>query len=623
MTRIERMSLSITAEAFNAKYLAPAEVANGFVYSTHFGTLAGEYHAVLIGPRGSGKTTLLKMLQPSALAAWTGEKADAFRTAVKYSGVFIASDISWSKQLNSLGYGKLSESNHRTLVLACFTTHVVHAVLETMAARANSQYTYRKVTLSGDQETFLARDLAIALRVKPEIPSLLAVRQALRNRLSDIRILANSCSLLSDEQCSEKLASLDYLHLDFLDICSNICTTFNEVVGEIEAKWSLLFDELETAPDWIVDQLFSALRTSDPRLYLKLAISPVSGTAYRALFKQNSGALGHDYQQIRLWYTDRAESKTFCKALWASLTQKHGLKVTAEEALGRSVFEPKDNRGVRRRSPYNSGEPWHKIFTSLERKDRSFSAFLKKKEIDLSASESMWAHKRDSVLRKAAPVAALRDFFLHKSTKGEVAPRQRKTLELYTGADSLFAITEGNPRWFIGLVSPLINFLVKTGERKVPSSEQAREIDAAADRLIALLKTIPVDHPYNLGDELPLDTLLEKIGERLHHELVGKNFGIDPAQSFLVDESVPAGTQALLASAVNRGAVMLVDESSSKAIVGEMLNANLRLSFLLAAKYGLLLRKGKTVRLSSLLPTPDRVSIGDSNGVSQLSLNMD
>jgi hypothetical protein len=616
------MSLSLSAEAFNAKYLGPAEVANGFVYSTHFETLAGDYHAVLIGPRGSGKTTLLKMLQPSALAAWNGSRATSFRAAVKYSGVFIASDISWSKQLNSLGYGRLSATNHRTLILACFTTHVINAVLETMASRADTKSTYRAVTLSSDQEALLARELAIALKVKPEILSLLAIRQSLRNRLSDIRVLANACSLMSADQCSERLAGKDYLHLDFLDICSNICSIFNEVVGEVGARWSLLFDELETAPDWIVDQLFSALRTSDPRIFLKLAISPVSGTAYQALFKPNGASLGQDFQQIRLWYTDRVESKAFCKALWTSLTQKHGLKITADEALGRSVFEPKDNRGVRRRSPYSPNEPWHNVFTSLARKDRSFSNFLKQKNIDLSAPESAWANTRDSVLRKAAPVAALRDFFLHESRKGVVTARHRKTLELYTGADSIFAVTEGNPRWFIGLVSPLINFLVRTQKRKVPNSEQAREIEAAADRLIALLRTIPVEHAGSRDEEMSLDALLELVGGRLHEELLQKNFGIDPVQSFSVDENISPKLQVLLASAVNRGAVMLVDESSSKAIVGEMVNSNLRLSFLLAAKYGLLLRKGKTVRLSNLLPRADR-SAGQGTKPGQLSLNMD
>lgn len=621
MTKFEQKGLAVTAEAFNAKYLGPAEVAHGFVYSTHFEQLAGDYHAVLIGPRGSGKTTLLKMLQPSALGAWDSPKANAFREGVKYSGVFIASDISWSKQLNSLGYGKLSEPNHRILVLACFTTHVIHAVLETMAARANSKDGYRGVSLEGDQEALLARELATALKVKPEIPSLLAVRQALRNRLSDIRILANSCSLISHEQCSERLAGLEYLHLDFLDICSNICTSFNEAVGEAGATWSLLFDELETAPDWIVDQLFSALRTSDPRLYLKLAISPVSATAYKALFKHDGASLGNDYQQIRLWYSDRSDSKAFCRALWSSLTKKHGLEVTAEDALGHSVFEPKENRGARKRSPYSPGEHWHKLFTSLEHKDRSFSSFLKEKGIDLSTPEDSWASKKDSVLRKAAPVAALRNFFLHESRKGEVDARKRKTLDLYAGAESIFAITEGNPRWFIGLASPLVNYLVRTGERRVPSSEQAKEIEAAADRLVALLKTIPVERSEVPGDEVPLDALLDEIGIRLHEELVEKKFSIDPAQSFIVDENISVRTQALLASAVNRGAVMLVDDSSSKAIVGDMLNSKLRLSFLLAAKNGLLLRRGKTVRLSSLIGS--RQGLPGQTATPQLSFDID
>lgn len=620
MTKNERTNTALNGEAFNAKYLAPTEIANGFVLSSHFEQLAGAYSAVLIGPRGSGKTTLLKMLQASALDAWKDPKAETFRESVKYSGVFIASDISWSKQLNSLGYGKLSPEIHKTFVLACFTTHVIHAVLETMASRMGSKFKYRAVSLTSDQEAHLSRELATTLKVKPEIPSLLAVRQALRNRLSEIRVLANSCSLLSHEQCVDRLASADFLHLDFLDICSNICASFNEAVGEPGARWSLLFDELETAPDWIIDQLFSALRTSDPRLYLKLAISPVSATAYRALFKHDGAALGHDYQQIRLWYSDRSDSKAFCRALWTSLTRKHNLTISAEDALGSSVFEPRDNRGVRRKSPYSPGEHWHTVFTTLARKDRSFSLFLKQKNIDLSTAEELWANKKDSVLRKAAPVAALRNFFLHRSAKGEVDSRKRKTLELYAGAESLFAITEGNPRWFISLASPLINALVKGEERRVSNSDQAREIEAAADRMIALLKTIPIEHSDIRGDDLPLDTLLEEIGNRLHAELVDKHFSIDPAQSFIVDEGISIRTQNLLASAVNRGAVMLVDESSTKAIVGDMVGSKLRLSFLLAAKYGLLLRKGKIVRLSGLLPD-NRTQ--DMRRGSQLSFNID
>jgi hypothetical protein len=105
--------------------------------------------------------------------------------------------------------------------------------------------------------------------------------------------------------------------------------------------------------------------------------------------------------------------------------------------------------------------------------------------------------------------------------------------------------------------------------------------------------------------------------------LIDGSFSIDPALTFIVDEKVSPQVQELLASAVNRGAVMLVDESSSKAIVGEMLNAKLRLSFLLGAKYGLLLRKGKSTRLSNLLPSKPKPVNHVRSESKQLSLDVD
>jgi energy-coupling factor transporter ATP-binding protein EcfA2 len=588
-------------EAFNAKYLGPEEVAKGFVYSNHFEEVSGPYHAVLVGPRGSGKTTLLKMLQPAALSEWKAPQADAFRERIKYSGVFISSDISWSKQLSALGYGKLSPEHHKILVLACFTTHVLHAVIETMLSRADKKTSYRSVRLDGATEQELAISIANSLKVKPEIATLLSVKQALRNRLSDIRTLANKGSLLDASGFSQTLASLDYLHLDFLDVSSNITSLFNDAFGEQRERWALLFDELETAPEWIVEQLFSAFRVSDPKLYLKLAISPVSPTALKTIVSAVGPDVGNDHRQVRLWYTDKVNSKAFCQNLWLSLTRKHGVNITAHEALGPSAFDPGDKRTAERKSPYSSGAPWHKLFTSLASKDRSFNAFLKAQSIDLKNAGEIHQHKRDTVLRKAAPVAAVREYFLHQARDGSISSRARKTSELYAGADSIFAITEGNPRWFIGVVSPLVAYMVKNNVDKVPRDVQAKEIDCAADRLIALLKTIPVkSHSFGRGPE-SLDVILNKIGTSLHDEIMLRNFTLDPKLSFTVDKDVPADIQDLIASGLNRGAVMLIEDTAARTIVGEMRDAKLRLSYLLAAKYGLPLRKGKTKMLSSIL----------------------
>jgi energy-coupling factor transporter ATP-binding protein EcfA2 len=590
-------------EAFNAKYLDPEEVAEGYIYSNHLEELSGPYHAVLVGPRGSGKTTLLKMLQPAALQAWKGASAKAIRGSVKYSGVFISSDISWSRQLSSLGYGKLSADTHRVLVLACFTTHVLHSVLESMIWRVGQSAHYRAAKLTSGAEQLLATQVMKSLRLTADIASLLAVKQALRGRLSEVRQMANRGTLMTDDDFRRVLADAPFLHLDFLDATSNITDLFNDAVGERGARWALLFDELETAPDWIVGQLFTAFRVSDPKIYLKLAISPVSATAYKTLMAEDGPAEVHDHRQIPLWYTDRIDAKGFCDALWESLTKKAGLSVTARDALGASVFEPTDRGEMKRRNPYAWDEHWGKIFASLREKDRSFAAFLRARDIDLERLADAKQHTRDAVLRKAAPVAAVRNFYLHEDRLGRVAARKRKTTSLFAGAESIFAISEGNPRWLIGLLTPLIAYMTSNQARRVPESVQAEEIEKAAERLLALLRTIPVPSGLAPREVLGLNAIVERIGSRLHDDLMERKFSIDPRLSFTVDRQTPAAVVEMLATGLNRGAVMLVSGIAARSVVGDMEGVTLRLSYLLAAKYGLPLRRGKSTNLSNLMNT--------------------
>lgn len=587
-------------EEFNAKYLDPEDVARNFVYSRHFQELSGAYHAVLVGPRGSGKTTLLKMLHPAALAVWRGRRADSFRRQISYSGVFIPSDISWSRQLTSLGYGRLSDNNHRILVLGCFTTHVLESVIETMIYRARHRRDHKLHLTSPDEEAIVTA-IANVLKLTPEIASLLSLKQSLRARLTNIRILANRGSLLAQGDFARELAGADYLHLDFLDAATNITGIFSEVTGNRKERWALLFDELENAPDWIVEQLIYAFRVSDPKLYLKLAISPVSQTAFTALTSSVGPALGHDHRMIRLWYSDRVEAREFCTALWNLVSRKAGLTLSPTEALGASAFEPLDGITAARSSPYAKGQRWIRVFQELASKDRTFAAFLRARHVDLSGDATVDQHKRDTVLRKAAPVAAVRNFYLHESETGFVSSRFRKTSKLYAGAFSIFAITEGNPRWFIGVVSPLISYLVTQEARIVPEEVQADEIDSAADRLIALVRSIPVNTAVGPESVRSLDEILDRIGRRLHSNLMADNFTLDPKLSFVVDRQVPPYVRDLLATGLNRGAVMLVEDNVASAIIGNVDGAVIRLSYLLAAKYGLPLRRGKVTNLSYLL----------------------
>lgn len=603
-------------EQFNAKYLDPEQVAAGYVYSPHLEALSGPYHAVLVGPRGSGKTTLLKMLQPAALDAWKSRRAESFRRKMDYSGVFIASDISWSRQLNALGYGLLAPEIHRTLVLSCFTTHVLQAVLETMILRTEPRAKYRAVSLHDAKAEALSRQLTEVLKLSTPIASLLSVKQALRSRLSTLRLLANRGSLEDPVAFRLELARTEWLHLDFLDACSNVTSLFSDTVGERDARWALLFDELETAPDWIVEQLFMALRVSGSKLYLKLAISPVSETACKALMSPDGPADGQDYRLIRLWYADRVEAKVFCEAVWRSLTTKAGIDISARDALGPSAFEPASPAELKHRNPYARGEYWADLFNQLARKDKTFAAFLHAKQIDLERIGETSQGAKDAFLRKAAPIAAVRNFYLHEDSRGRVAPRNRKTSALYAGAESIFAISEGNPRWLIGLLTPMISYLIQNSAKRVPESVQADEIDNAAERLVALLRTIPVPREAERNEALGLSGMVRNIGNKLHEDLMRRNFAIDPRLSFVVDRGTPKAILDQLSAGLNRGALILVGGAASRSVVGEVTDSVVRLSYLLGAKYGLPLRRGKTTSLASLLTSGDSV---ESN-LSQLNI---
>src|SRR6185436_1881595 len=96
MTRSNEAALF---DSFNARNLAPEQVARTFVPPDYFQTLIGAHHTLIVGPRGSGKTTLLKMMQYEALDAWKSSDAVEVRARISYHTVYIATDISWGRQI--------------------------------------------------------------------------------------------------------------------------------------------------------------------------------------------------------------------------------------------------------------------------------------------------------------------------------------------------------------------------------------------------------------------------------------------------------------------------------------------------------------------------------------------
>ena len=159
----------------------------------------------------------------------------------------------------------------------------------------------------------------------------------------------------------------------------------------------------------------------------------------------------------------------------------------------------------------------------------------------------------------------------------------------------------------------MVYVMLSPEAKTVDPSVQAEQIDKAADRLLALLRTTPLPNGSARSGTGGLDVLLQRIGQRLHDDLVQSNFAIDPKLSFVADKGYSNGVCELLAAGLNRGAVVLVDEGTSRPIVGDLHDVPLRFSYLLAAKFGLALRKGRTTGLRQLLISTEGYDDADAS----------
>jgi hypothetical protein len=180
--------------------------------------------------------------------------------------------------------------------------------------------------------------------------------------------------------------------------------------------------------------------------------------------------------------------------------------------------------------------------------------------------------------------------------------RSRKTAILYSGADSLFAITEGNPRWFIAIVDRLLDKWNFDQEKKIDEQIQAEEVFNAGQRFQAMLRTIPVPAKEGADAVGALD-IVEIIANFFHYRIVRAQFKPDPPETFEIDSAVKSDILLSLIPAINTGAIIYVSKNQQFILTSleSMRGQRFRLSYLLAPMYGLPLRLGKERSLSMIL----------------------
>lgn len=615
------MSAPSVFESFNARNLDPTQVAQRFIPPRQFDELILRNHSIVVGPRGSGKTTLLKMLQLPALASWKHQDADRFRMNIDFTGVFVAADISWGAQLTALGEARLSDDIRTLLGFSAFTTHMLSALVRAMKEAMSSAIadvpSLARLYVNLDRETIaaLVRSLAREWELAPELPTFFALQTALQGRLSRIAQIANQLALASVRELDPNTAETRFLYLDALSAVSFGIEQFNTYADQPYRKWALLFDELEIAPQAIRQALLKALRSTNPNLLFKLSLSP---------YHQDAGLLNtaiaampaQDYQPIELWYARKEHGFQFSRALVEAMIADAGCDgVAPEDIFGAASIGMRDEASGAQLSDYRPGTDLHKRYQRLAIKDPSFAAYISENRVDLDRMHELSSAERASIVRKVTSIVMVREAYRSEPQAiggGQRLGRSRKNANIYYGVDTLLAIVEGNPRWLIGLMGPMIRRF-KEDTQRVPRAVQAIAISTAANRFRALLRTIPYvpdgtgPFRYKHMASRGLLTLLDALGTRFRRHVIVDDFSPDPVLSFTVDANTSDSLLLALGRALNAGAIIMVPDSGAEAVASSIRGKRFRLSYMLATSYDLPLLLGREGSLLRLL-TDDRES---------------
>jgi hypothetical protein len=577
-------------ESFNARNYTEKQVAETFIINEEYRNLWRNRNTLVLGPRGSGKTTLFKMLTVPAIYIWDDPFATELQQDRPFTAIYVPTDMHWHYQLENIETKLINTNNIGTFISkAAVTTSILIHVVKTFKDRLHYE-TDSDVKKESDLSNFLREQFYLS----KSISSLDQIIILLKSRVANIRQIINRIEREREKFNPSELP--DYFDLDYFTLTNTACTYFDNMFKLKQSKkWALCLDELEIAPQWLQQLALSHFRSVDENFLIKLSTSPLP-----SISGLMDASPRHDLDLITIWNHSENNQDDFSEKLAQSILKRKGINSTPSKLFGNSDLIIKAEESKINKYDRDS-EEW-KLFKESAEWDIGFKNMLLEKDIDPDDPYTEKNSLKDSVLRKAKPIVALRNAFLKKSNTGEVVLRSRKLITIYNGKEAIYRIGDGNPRRLIGIIDDLCSKIIfdSNNEPQLSPSEQAGVLSRASDHFVGYISSLPGSNTKLGKSSLDLITILRDIGTFFRRGLLGTTFQLDPMGSFVVDSSIKEEITELLRIGVYHGAIVHVNPIQDK-IETSLLGKRFRLSFMLSPSYKLPLRLYKEINLKNIL----------------------
>jgi hypothetical protein len=550
------------------------------------------------------------MLTLPGLLGWSNPEREVLAGRLDYLSIYIPSSLTWNADYRRFAGGQLPDDVGNLVSISLFRHNVLFSLLNTWmeAASPEVQRDHQlgrfALPLASGREAQLVRDIARQWELTLPIASVGGLREAISERLRLLQKLSVHAAHI-DTTAAQLLQRYDFLSAHLLDDCSAFAD-FISTSYQRDLKFALCFDEVEIAPDAIADAIIRMPRSIDQRFLVKFSAAPYVGVASK-LKDSKAPTQREDYRFVLLSSFSAKETRKFSEALFNSVAINRGVRAKATDILGPSLIDEETSSRDRKEfaSPYRTRGAYQRRFAALVDADPSFSKYVEQKQINVHDLSEGTENERAALIRKIIWPVLIREEFLFRPEKPSRRRLRSATAvsDIYTGAGSLFAVCEGNPRQIIGLMEPMLrNMSQVDAAGKIKRSVQKQMLERTISAYFALVSTVPIDKSFQNVHSLV--DMVSIVGSYFRQTVLGREFNPDPVLSFEVDADLPASIKELVGRGINLGAFVLADVTKSGESpyrLGDITGLKARLSNMFAPHFRLPLASGRTLRLSTIL----------------------